>query len=104
MSSGCRSDNTAPRRPGRRAAGYRGAATILTTRGEVEVTVDLRAVSDSNECLTWGGHIDRDGQGKLDRAMREMSAYGLVVRLPDGREGNFVPSAESVSVRGFMRE
>jgi hypothetical protein len=34
-----------------------------------------------------------------------MSVYGLVIRLPDGREGNFMPSAEmSVSVRGFMRE
>jgi len=41
--------------------------------------------------------------------MKEMSAYGLIIRLPDGREGNFIPSPEnvwspsSISVSGFMR-
>ena len=104
MISGWRPDNTAPDRPHRRAADYHGLATILTPRGEVEVIVDLRAAADSEESLIWRGHIDRDGRGELDRAMREMSAYGLVIRLPDGREGNFIPSAESVGVRGFMRE
>ena len=85
-------------------ASYIGPATIVTRHGEVEVIVDLRSGSDPDDHLTWGGHIDRDDQGELDRAMNEMSAYGLVIRLPDGREGNFMPSAEvSVSVRGFMR-
>jgi hypothetical protein len=83
---------------------YNGPATIVTLRGEIEVIVDLRSRSDSDSTLDWGGHIDCDNQGELDRAMNDMSAYGLVLRLPDGREGNFVPSAEtSVSVRGFMR-
>jgi hypothetical protein len=85
-------------------ANYNGPATVVTLRGEIEVIVDLRSGSDSENCLAWGGHIDRDDRGELDRAMNEMSAYGLVIRLPDGREGNFVPSAEtSVTVRGFMR-
>jgi hypothetical protein len=85
-------------------ANYNGPATIVTLRGEIEVIVDLRSGSEPDSCLAWGGHIERDDQGALDRAMNEMSAYGLVLRLPDGREGNFVPSADtSVSVRGFMR-
>ena len=85
-------------------ANYHGPAMIVTRRGVIEVIVDLRSESDSDDCLTWGGRIDRDDQGELDRAMNEMSMYGLVIRLPDGREGNFTPSADtSVSVRGFMR-
>jgi hypothetical protein len=41
--------------------------------------------------------------------MDEMSEYGLVIRFPDGREGNFIPSPEntwspfSITVSGFMR-
>jgi hypothetical protein len=85
-------------------ANYNGPATIVTLRGEIEVIVDLRSESDSDNCVIWGGHVDRDDQGELDRAMYEMSPYGLVIRLPDGREGNFMPGPEtSVSVRGFMR-
>ena len=86
-------------------AGYNGPATIVTIRGEIEVIVDLWTESGSDGRLIWGGHVDRDRRGELGRAMYEMSPYGLVIRLPDGREGNFMPSAEvSVSVRGFMRE
>ena len=86
-------------------AGYSGPATIVTLRGEIEVTVDLRTESGSDGHLIWGGYVDRDRRGELDRAMYEMSPYGLVIRFPDGREGNFMPSPQtSVSVRGFMRE
>jgi hypothetical protein len=86
-------------------AGYHGPATIVTIRGEIEVIVDLWTESDSDGRLIWGGHVDRDRRDELGRAMYEMSPYGLVIRLPDGREGNFVPTARvGVSVRGFMRE
>jgi hypothetical protein len=85
-------------------ANYNGPATIVTLRGEIEVIVDLRSGADPDGGLIWAGQVDRDGRGELDRAMYEMSPYGLVIRLPDGREGNFIPSADtSVSVRGFMR-
>jgi hypothetical protein len=86
-------------------AGYNGPATIVTLRGEIEVIVDLRTESGSEGRLIWGGHVERDRTGELERAMYEMSPYGLVIRFPDGREGNFMPSPEtSVRVRGFMRE
>jgi hypothetical protein len=125
MNSGCPPDNTTPGRPVMREAdrfrdlvaserqmveeamditNYNGPATIVTVRGEIEVIVDLRAEFAPDDCMIWGGHVDRDDRGELDRAMYEMSPYGLVIRLPDGREGNFMPGPEtSVSVRGFMR-
>jgi len=66
-------------------AGYNGPATIVTIRGEIEVIVDLWTESGSDGRLIWGGHVDRDRRGELGRAMYEMSPYGLVIRLPDGR-------------------
>jgi hypothetical protein len=86
-------------------AGYNGPATIVTLRGEIEVIVNLWTESGSDGRLIWGGYVDRDRRGELELAMYEMSPYGLVIRFPDGREGNFMPSSRtSVSVRGFMRE
>jgi len=90
-------------------ASYTGPATIVSPCGEIEVTVDLRSRTDPDGCLTWGGHIDRCDRNELRRAMNRMSAYGLIIRLPDGREGNFIPSPEatwspfSISVSLFMR-
>jgi hypothetical protein len=113
MSSGGPPGNTTADRPDMRAAdrfcdldkaNYNGPATIVTRGGEIEVIVYLRSGSDSDECLAWGGHIDCDDQGELDRALTELSVYGLVIRLPDGREGNFMPSVDTgIRVRGFMR-
>jgi len=88
---------------------YTGPATIVSPCGEIEVTVDLHSRTDPDGCLTWHGHVDRCDRGHLLRAIRAMSAYGLVMRLPDGREGNFIPSPEntwspfSITVSGFMR-
>jgi hypothetical protein len=90
-------------------ASYSGPATIISPCGEIEATVDLRSRTDPDGCLTWGGHVDRCDRGELGRAMSGMSLYGLILRLPDGREGNFLPSAAStwstfsVSISGFMR-
>jgi hypothetical protein len=81
-------------------ANYNGPATIVTLRGEIEVIVDLRSGADPDDGLIWAGQVDRDGRGELDRAMYEMSPYGLVIRLPDGREGNFMPSAVSCAGEG----
>jgi Domain of unknown function (DUF4873) len=87
-------------------ATYNGPATIVSTAGEIEVTVDLYSKPDPDGGLTWGGLVDR---GELGAAVNGMSAYGLVLRFPDGREGNFVPSPRttwslfSVGVSGFMR-
>lgn len=113
MSSGGPPGNTPPGRPDMRAAdricdldraNYNGPATIVTRGGEIDVIVYLRSGPDSDERLAWGGHINCEDQGELDRALNEVSVYGLVIRLPDGREGNFVPSVDTgVSVRGFMR-
>jgi hypothetical protein len=86
-------------------ASYNGPATIVSLHGEIEVTVDLRSGTDSDGRLTWVGHIDRYDRRELGRVLNGMSAYGLIIRLPDGREGNFIPSAEtSVGVSGFMRD
>jgi hypothetical protein len=91
-------------------ASYSGPATIVPRRGgEIQVTVELRSRTDPDGCLTWSGHIGGGDRGELSRAMKEMSSYGLIIRLPDGREGNFIPSPEnawspsSISLSGFMR-
>jgi hypothetical protein len=90
-------------------ASYNGPATIVSPCGEIEVTVDLQSRTDPDGGLTWRGHVDRCDRNHLLRAIHAMSAYGLVMRLPDGREGNFLPSAEStwsrssLCVSGFMR-
>ncbi|MDT7610277.1 MAG: hypothetical protein QOG96_4780 [Pseudonocardiales bacterium] len=90
-------------------ASYSGPATIVSPGGEIEVTVDLHSKPDPDGGLTWGGLVDRGTRGELGAAVNGMSAYGLVLRFPDGREGNFVPSPRttwslfSVGVSGFMR-
>jgi hypothetical protein len=90
-------------------ASYSGPATIVSPGGEIEVTVDLHSKPDPDGGLTWGGLVDRGNRGELGAAVNGMSAYGLVLRFPDGREGNFVPSPRttwslfSVGVSGFMR-
>jgi hypothetical protein len=89
---------------------YSGPATIVPRHGgEIEVSLDLRSRTDSDGRLTWSGHIDGGDRSELRRVMDEMSEYGLVIRFPDGREGNFIPSPEntwspfSITVSGFMR-
>jgi len=90
-------------------AGYNGPATIVSRWGEIEVTVDLRAATDTDGWRNWSGHLDRCDREKLRRAMDGMSLQGLIIRFPSGDEGNFMPSPEttwspcSVSVCGFMR-
>jgi len=90
-------------------AGYNGPATIVSCWGEIEVTVDLRATPGSDGWRTWSGHLDQCDRDELRRAMDEMSIHGLILRFPNGDEGNVMPSAEttwsprSISVRGFMR-
>jgi hypothetical protein len=90
-------------------ASYSGPATIVSPGGEIEVTVELRSRTDPDGGLTWGGLVDRGKRGELGTAVDGMSVYGLVLRFPDGREGNFVPSPPttwslfSVGVSGFMR-
>jgi hypothetical protein len=72
--------------------------------------VDLRSRTDPDGRLTWSGHIDWADRRELRRAITEMSDYGLIIRLLDGREGNFMSSPDntwspfSVTVSGFMRE
>jgi hypothetical protein len=86
-------------------ASYYGPATIVSAHHEIAVTVDLRSRTDADGGPVWGGHIDRCDRGELDLALDEMSAYGLIIRFADGREGNFMPSAETgVAITGFMRE
>jgi hypothetical protein len=90
-------------------ASYNGPATIVSPCGEIEMTVDLQSSTDPDGSLIWRGHVDSCDRDHLLRAIHGMSAYGLVFRLPDGREGNFLPSAEStwsrssLCVSGFMR-
>jgi hypothetical protein len=90
-------------------AGYNGPATIVSRRGEIDVTVNLRSRTDPEGCPTWTGHLDRCDRSQLREAMNGMSVHGLIIRFPDGGEGNFMPSPEttwstcSISIRGFMR-
>jgi hypothetical protein len=83
-------------------ASYNGPATIVSPRDEIDVTVDLQSGTDPDGRPTWRGHVDCCDGSRLLRAVHAMSAYGLVIRLPDGREGNFLPSS-SLAVSGFMR-
>lgn len=90
-------------------AGYTGPARIVSCRGEIEVSVDLRSAVESDGWRTWSGHLDRCDRDELRRAMDGMSVHGLIIRFPNGGEGNFMPSPEttwsrcSISVCGFMR-
>jgi hypothetical protein len=90
-------------------ASYSGPATIVSPRGEIDVTVDLRTRPDPDGCPTWSGHLDRCDRTNLRLAMNDMDAHGLIIRFPNGREGNFMPSPEStwsrfsISIRGFLR-
>jgi len=90
-------------------ASYTGPATIVSREGEIEVAIDLRSSTDADGSVTWAGHIDDGDRSALRLAMKTLTCYGMVWRLPDGRKGRFMPSAEttwsigSISVSGFLR-
>jgi hypothetical protein len=90
-------------------ASYTGPANLVSPSGEIEVTVDLRSRNASDGSVSWAGHIDR-GDPRVSRAAQSVSQYGLIIRLPDGREAHLFPNAEctwsggSIGVTGFLRE
>jgi hypothetical protein len=93
-------------------AGYAGPATVISRDGELDVTVDLRPSADSAGAPGWVGYVDNSVQsepGALACVGASAGQYGLTLRLPDGREGHFIPSTEigwaasGFGVSGFLR-
>jgi len=96
----------------RTSASYAGPATVLSRDGEIDVTVKLHPRADSDGALTWVGYVDnsdRSEQGELSCVAACAGQYGLILRLPDGREGQFIPSSDiswptsGFGVSGFLR-
>jgi hypothetical protein len=90
-------------------ASYAGPATIVSFDGEIEVTVDLRSKTSADGAATWVGYVEHSDQDALSCAAISVGQYGLTIRLPDGREGQFMPIADlgqstgGIDVSGFMR-
>lgn len=93
-------------------ASYAGPATVVSRDGEIDVTVELRPRTDPGGAPIWVGYVDHsDGsdRGELACVGACTGQYGLTLRLPDGREGHFMPSTEigwsasGFGVSGFLR-
>jgi hypothetical protein len=90
-------------------ASFTGPARIVCRGGEIDVAVDLRSRTDSDGAVTWVGHVDHRDLSELFCVAVSVGQYGLILRLPDGREGQFIPSADisgstgGIDVSGFLR-
>ncbi len=66
---------------------YRGLATVLHSGFEIVVHADLSVHRSSDGGPGWGGHLQADRDEDFELMGDVLSGQ---VRLPDGREGDFV--------------